>query len=177
MVTFLFVSASAFGSYQAFEFTESVTFCGATCHTPMKPEFVAHQSSSHANVACVACHVGPGAGWYVKSKVNGAYKLYSVTFNKFPRPIKTPVHNLRPADQIWEQCHWAEKFYGAQLKVVNHYSYDQNNTLRRTRMLINVGAGSPTTGVLAGIHWHMNIANEVIYIPTDEQRQIIPWIR
>ena len=31
-VTFLFISASAFGSYRAFEYTESVGFCGQTCH-------------------------------------------------------------------------------------------------------------------------------------------------
>ncbi len=177
LVTFLFISASAFGSYRAYEFTESVTFCGATCHVPMKPEFVAYQASAHARVRCVDCHVGAGAGWYVRSKLSGAYQLYSVTFNKYPRPIKTPVHNLRPAPETCEQCHWPEKFFGAQLKVINHYAYDQNNTLRQTRMLINVGGGSPATGVVAGIHWHMNIANEVTYINTDEQRQVIPWVR
>jgi len=177
LVTFLFISASAFGSYRAYEFTESVTFCGATCHVPMKPEFVAYQASAHARVRCVDCHVGAGAGWYVRSKLSGAYQLYSVTFNKYPRPIKTPVQNLRPAPETCEQCHWPEKFFGAQLKVINHYAYDQNNTLRQTRMLINVGGGSPATGVVAGIHWHMNIANEVTYINTDEQRQVIPWVR
>jgi NapC/NirT cytochrome c family, N-terminal region len=177
LVTFFFVSASAFGSYRAYEYTESVAFCGATCHTPMKPEFVAYQASPHARVRCVDCHVGPGAGWYVRSKLSGAYQLYSVTFNKYPRPITTPVHNLRPAPETCEQCHWPEKFFGAQLKVFNHYAYDQANTLRQTRMLINVGGGSPATGAVAGIHWHMNIANEVTYISTDNQRQVIPWVQ
>ena len=177
LVTFLFISASAFGSYRAYEYTESVTFCGASCHTPMKPEFVSYQASPHARVRCVDCHVGPGAGWYVRSKLSGAYQLYSVAFNKFPRPITTPVHNLRPAPETCEQCHWPEKFFGAQLKVFNHYGYDEKNSLRQTRMLINVGGGSPATGVVAGIHWHMNIANEVTYIPLDEQRQTIPWVQ
>ena len=45
------------------------------------------------------------------------------------------------------------------------------------RMLINVGGGSPSTGVVAGIHWHMNIANEMTYLSTDERRQVIPWVR
>ncbi|MGH9880396.1 MAG: cytochrome c3 family protein, partial [Pyrinomonadaceae bacterium] len=139
LVTFFFVSASAFGSYRAYEYTESVTFCGATCHAPMKPEFVAYQAAPHARVRCVDCHVGPGAGWYLRSKLSGAYQLYSVTFNKYPRPITTPVHNLRPAPETCEQCHWPEKFFGAQLKVFNHYGYDQTNTLRQMRMLINVG--------------------------------------
>ena len=176
-ITSLFISASAFGSYKAYEYTESVSFCGQTCHTVMKPEHVAYQAGAHARVGCVGCHVGPGAGWYVRSKLSGAYQLYSVTFNKYPRPITTPVHNLRPAQETCEQCHWPEKFFGAQLKVFSHYAYDEKNTLRQTRMLINVGGGSPTTGVVAGIHWHMNIANKIEYISTDDHRQQIPWVR
>src|SRR6185369_15094110 len=31
--SFLFVCMSAFGSYKAYEYTESVSFCGETCHT------------------------------------------------------------------------------------------------------------------------------------------------
>lgn len=177
LITFLFVCASAFGSYKAYEYTESVSFCGKSCHSVMKPEYVAYQAGSHARVGCVGCHVGPGAGWYVRSKISGAYQLYSVTFNKYPRPITTPVHNLRPAQDTCEQCHWPEKFFGAQLKVFNHYAYDEKNSLRQTRMLINVGGGSPTTGVVAGIHWHMNIANTIEYVSTDDHRQIIPWVQ
>jgi hypothetical protein len=97
VVTFFFISASAFGSYRAFEYTESVSFCGETCHTVMKPEFKSYQAGAHARVRCVDCHVGSGAGWYARSKLSGAYQLYSVTFNKYSRPINTPVHNLRPA--------------------------------------------------------------------------------
>jgi hypothetical protein len=176
LVTFLFISASAFGSYRAFEYTESVGFCGQTCHV-MKPERTAYQAGAHARVGCVGCHVGPGAGWYVRSKISGAYQLYSVTFNKYSRPITTPVHNLRPAQETCEQCHWPEKFFGAQLKVFNRYGYDEKNSLRQRRMLINVGGGSPQTGLVTGIHWHMNIANDVSYISIDDHRQQIPWVR
>jgi nitrate/TMAO reductase-like tetraheme cytochrome c subunit len=175
-IVFVFISASAFGSYRAFEYTESVNFCGQTCHV-MKPEFTAYQAGAHARVGCVGCHVGPGAGWYVKSKLSGAYQLYSITFNKYSRPIPSPVHNLRPAQGTCEQCHWPEKFFGAQMKVFNRYGYDEQNTLRQRRMLINVGGGSPTTGMVAGIHWHMNIANEITYISTDDHRQVIPWVQ
>lgn len=176
LVMFLFISASAFGSYRAYEYTESVGFCGQTCHV-MKPERTAYQAGAHARVGCVGCHVGPGAGWYVRSKLSGAYQLYSVTFDKYPRPITTPVHNLRPAQETCEQCHWPEKFFGAQMKVFNRYAYDEQNSLRQRRMLINVGGGSPTTGLVTGIHWHMNIANEVDYISIDDHRQVIPWVR
>ena len=99
LITFVFVSASAFGSYRGYEYTESVNFCGETCHTVMKPEFTAYQAGAHARVGCVGCHVGPGASWYLRSKLSGAYQLYSVTFKKYSRPITTPVHNLRPAQE------------------------------------------------------------------------------
>jgi len=177
VITFLFVSASAFGSYRGYEYTESVNFCGETCHTVMKPEFTAYLAGAHARVGCVGCHVGPGASWYVRSKISGAYQLYSVTFNKYPRPITTPVHNLRPAQDTCEKCHWPEKFFGAQMKVFNRYGYDEQNTLRQRRMLINVGGGSPASGLVTGIHWHMNIANEVTYVSIDDHRQVIPWVR
>jgi nitrate/TMAO reductase-like tetraheme cytochrome c subunit len=176
-VTVLFLFVSAFGSYQAFEYTESVEFCGQRCHTVMKPEFTAYLAGAHARVRCVDCHVGSGADWYVKSKLSGAYQLYSVTFNKYSRPITTPVHNLRPAPETCEQCHWPEKFFGAQMKVFNRYGNDEHNTLHQRKMLINVGGGSPTNGAVEGIHWHMNIANEVLYIATDDHRQQIPWVQ
>ena len=174
--TLVFISVSAFGSYKAFEYSESVVFCGETCHTVMKPEYMAYKAGAHARVRCVDCHVGSGADWYVKSKLSGAYQLYSVTFNKYSRPITTPVHNLRPAPDTCEQCHWPEKFFGGQMKVFNRYGNDEQNTLHQTRMLLNVGGGSPVTGQVTGIHWHVNAANEVKYINTDEQRQVIPWV-
>jgi nitrate/TMAO reductase-like tetraheme cytochrome c subunit len=176
-LTFLFIFVSAFGSYRAYEYTNSVAFCGQLCHSVMNPEFVAYQASPHARVRCVDCHVGPGADWYVKSKLSGLYQVYSVWFEKYERPIPTPVHSLRPAQETCEQCHWPEKFFGAQLKVFNRYGYDETNTLRQIRMLINTGGGSPTTGLVTGIHWHMNIANEITYIASDNQRQEIPWVR
>ncbi|MBV9242991.1 MAG: NapC/NirT family cytochrome c [Acidobacteria bacterium] len=175
--TVLFLFVTAFSSYTMFEYTESVEFCGTRCHTVMKPEYTAYLAGSHARVRCVDCHVGSGADWYVKSKLAGAYQLYSVTFNKYSRPITTPVHNLRPAPDTCEQCHWPEKFFGSQMKVFNRYGNDEHNTLHQRKMLINVGGGNPQTGEQEGIHWHMNIANEINYIATDDHRQQIPWVQ
>jgi nitrate/TMAO reductase-like tetraheme cytochrome c subunit len=168
---------SAVGSYKAYEFTDSVQFCGQLCHTVMHPEFVAYQASPHARVACVECHVGSGASWYVKSKLSGARQVYYTALGTFPRPIPTPVHNLRPAPDTCEQCHWPKKFWGAQLKTFTHYGSDEQNTPRVIRLLIKTGGGDPSLGQMGGgIHWHMNIANKITYFATDEQRQTIPWV-
>jgi len=173
----VFVLISAVGSYRTYEFTDSVQFCGQTCHTVMSPEYTTYLQSPHARVECVQCHVGPGAGWYVRSKLSGSYQVYSAIFHKYPRPIPTPVENLRPAQQTCEQCHWPRKFYGAQLKVFYHYGSDEKNTPRQIRMLINTGGAEPSSGVPSGIHWHMNIGNRITYIATDAQRQVIPWVQ
>jgi hypothetical protein len=175
--TIIFMVGGAVLSYQAFHFTESVTFCGTTCHNVMQPEYTAYQNSPHARVACTECHVGSGAGWYTKSKLSGMYQVYAVLTKVFPRPIPTPVKNLRPAQETCEQCHWPRQFYGAQQRQFNHYKYDSTNTSWPINMLIKTGGGDPKTGQTAGIHWHMNICFKVEYIARDERRQDIPWVR
>ncbi len=177
MGSLVFIILSIMGSYQAFHHTESVEFCGQTCHTVMKPEFVAYQNSPHARVPCTDCHVGAGAGWYAKSKLAGAYQVYAVATNKYPRPIRTPIKNLRPAQETCEQCHWPERFFGAQQRQFNHFMYDEENSPWSINMLIKTGGGDPKTGQTSGIHWHMNISMKVEYIPRDERRQEIPWVR
>jgi len=173
---FLFLFISAFGSYRVFEYSESVTFCGQVCHV-MNPEFTAYNVSPHSQVRCVECHVGGGAEWYVRAKFNGVRQLYGVTFDSYNKPIQTPVHNMRPANDTCAKCHSADKFHGDVMKVFNHYGFDENNSLNQTRMLLKVGGGNPNTGQIGGIHWHMNISNEVTYIANDEHRQNIPWVR
>jgi nitrate/TMAO reductase-like tetraheme cytochrome c subunit len=174
----IFALMSAVGSYKAYEFTDSIQFCGQLCHSVMSPEFTAYAASPHARVACVECHVGSGASWYVKSKISGARQVYYTALGTFPRPIPTPVHNLRPASDTCEQCHWPKKFWGAQLKIFSHYGTDEQNTPRVLRLLIKTGGGDPTLGMgTGGIHWHMNISNKMTYFATDEQRQVIPWVQ
>jgi len=176
-VTFLFLMVTAVGSYRTYHFTESVEFCGQTCHTVMKPEFTAYQSSPHARVACVQCHIGPGADWFVKSKLSGAYQVYATLRNIYPRPIPVPIENLRPAQETCEQCHWPQKFFGNAERVNEHFFSDEENTPWNIRLLMKIGGGDPELGRVGGIHWHMNINNTVEYVATDHARQVIPWVR
>jgi nitrate/TMAO reductase-like tetraheme cytochrome c subunit len=173
---FVFVLLSAVGSYRAYEFTDSTTFCGELCHTVMHPEHTAHDHSPHARVSCVECHVGSGASWYVKSKMSGLRQVYKTVLGTYPHPIETPVTDLRPASQTCEQCHWPRQFWGAQLKVFNHFASDEANTPRQIRLLIKTGGGDPNSGQTAGIHWHMNIANKIEY-KSDPKRQTMAWVR
>jgi nitrate/TMAO reductase-like tetraheme cytochrome c subunit len=173
----LFLFLSAVGSYNTYNFTESVQFCGETCHTVMKPELVTYEHGPHARVACAECHIGPGATWFVRSKLSGTYQVYATLFDKFPRPIPTPIHNLRPAQETCEECHWPKKFVGNLDRTFNYFESDETNTPYSIRLLIKVGGGDPTHGPVGGIHWHMTVGNKVEYIATDTARQKIPWVR
>jgi len=143
----------------------------------MEPEYTAYQFSPHARVGCVQCHIGPGADWFVRSKFSGAYQVYAVLFNKYPKPIPTPIENLRPAQETCEQCHWPKNFFSEKLHKNTYYLSDEGNTKWSLDLLIKIGGGNIETGPTSGIHWHMNIANEVTYAAVDSQRMIIPWVK
>jgi len=175
--TTAFIVISAVGIYQAYHYTDSVAFCGLTCHTVMHPEYATYQDSPHARVECVACHIGPGVGWYARSKLSGLYQVYATIAGKYPKPIPTPIGNLRPAQETCEQCHWPSQFFGGQQRQFNYYLYDRTNTHWQINMLIKTGGGNPKTSQASGVHWHMNIARKVEYIARDKKRQDIPWVR
>ena len=172
------IGISALGTYRAYHFSESVSFCGETCHTVMKPEYTAYKSSPHANVSCTECHIGPGADWFVKSKINGLKQVWNTALNKYPRPIETPIHNLRPAKDTCYMCHWPDKFFGSVLMSRTYYRAESSkNNPWTVHMLINVGGGDSRHGRGQGIHWHMAVDNSIDYVATDDKRLTIPWVR
>ena len=173
----IFLLLSAVGSYEAFHYSESVEFCGTLCHEVMEPEYVAYQNSPHARVSCVDCHVGSGADWYVRSKMSGMYQVYAVTTNIFPRPIPTPVANLRPARETCERCHWPEKFYAQQNRLEKYYMADEENTEWDISLQIKTGPGYSALGLSEGIHWHINPDIEIEYKASSADREFIPWVK
>ncbi|MHC1707173.1 MAG: cytochrome c3 family protein [Bacteroidales bacterium] len=177
LMTFLFLIASAMGSYMAFQYTESVEFCGTLCHKVMEPEHTTYLHSPHARVACVECHVGEGADWYVKSKLSGLYQVYAAAFNLFPRPITTPVHSLRPARETCEKCHWPQKFYAHKLRSDLRYVSDSLNTEWSYSLLMKIGPSYSALGLKEGIHWHINPDIRIEYIAGTKDRESIPWIK
>jgi hypothetical protein len=173
----VFVAATAInglilgiGTYKGVEVMESTPFCGAACHKVMAPEYTTYKRSPHARVKCVECHIGPGANWFVKSKLSGSWQLVSVAFDLYPRPIPVPVHNLRPARETCEQCHWPNKFVGDRFKVNTHYQEDEANTEVKTVLVVKVGGRQ--SGHSNGIHWHVD-PDHVVRYRADEKRQAI----
>ena len=161
-------------SYEGVVYMDSTQFCGQVCHTVMQPEYTAYRNSPHSRVACVECHIGPGAPWFVRSKLSGMGQVIAVTFNSYERPIPSPVKSLRPSQDICENCHWPERFTGDRVRVIDKYSEDEANTPLKSVLLLHIGGGSRGEGIHS---WHIKPGRETYYYPSDERRQVIPWVQ
>jgi len=170
VLTLINVVILSAATYKGVETMESTAFCGKTCHSVMQPEHTAFQRGAHASAACVDCHIGPGAGWFVKSKLSGSWQVISVAFDLYPRPIPTPVHSLRPARETCEQCHWPAKFVGDRLKVIDAFNDDEANTPSKTVLLLRVGGRQGSAS--HGIHWHVDPGVQIRYL-SDPSRETI----
>ena len=157
-------------TYKGVEIMDSVAFCGTACHVVMEPEYTAHQRSPHSRVKCVDCHIGPGADWFVRSKLDGAWQMVAVTLDIYPRPIPTPLHDLRPARDTCEQCHWPTVFVGDKLKIETTFDEDEDNTELRNAILLKVGGLHGRES--HGIHWHVDPGVEIRY-RSDSSRMTI----
>lgn len=175
MATFLNIVIFTTAAYRGTQYMDSVQFCGQTCHTVMQPEFTAYLNSSHSRVACVQCHIGPGASWFVRSKVSGVRQVFAVAFHDYPRPIPSPVEQLRPARATCEECHWPQRFLGNVLLIRNHYKDDEANTSSTSVLLMKVGGRSAAGSV--GIHgYHLDPGVRITYIATDSKRQVVAQV-
>lgn len=159
-------------TYRAVEHMDSVQFCGATCHVVMKPEYTAYQNSPHSKVECVKCHIGPGASWFVQSKLSGVRQVFAVAFNTYEKPIPTPVHNLRPARDTCEGCHWPDKYGGDRLRVISHFDDEGKET--KSVLLMRIGGASVSGKGIHGAHVGRGI--QIRYAHSDEKREQIPWV-
>jgi hypothetical protein len=152
---------------------ETVQFCGQSCHV-MQPEFTAHKSPPHQSVACVECHVTPGASGWVKSKMAGTRQLMAVVFSNYPRPIESAMESNRlvSSAETCEQCHSREKVSGPRLRVISHFKDDEANSRTETVLLMQVGGGAR-----GGIHGaHLGPGVHIRYAAADKKRQEIPWV-
>jgi nitrate/TMAO reductase-like tetraheme cytochrome c subunit len=177
IATIFLLFLSTYGSFEAYHLTESVEFCGTLCHKVMEPEYTAYQNSPHANVKCVECHVGSGTSWYVKSKLSGLHQVYAVLTKTYPSPIETPIHDLRPARETCEKCHWPQKFYARTLHTNRYFLADSLNTEWDVILQMKIGPETQGLGFNEGIHWHINPDVNIEYISENDKREVITYVK
>jgi nitrate/TMAO reductase-like tetraheme cytochrome c subunit len=173
--TILNVMIFGLASYKGVSYMDSKEFCGLSCHTVMAPEYNAYENSPHSRVECVQCHIGPGAGWFIRAKLSGLRQVFAVTFHTYSRPIPSPVKYLRPARDTCEQCHWPQRFSGDKFILKTNYKDDEKNTPMTTALVMKIGGRASSGSV--GIHGrHLDDDSRIHYISTDERRQVIPVV-
>jgi hypothetical protein len=94
-------------------------------------------------------------------------------FHTYETPIPTPVHNLRPARETCESCHWPQKYGEDRLRIIDKFGDDENNTLTKTVLLMKIGGGNKGVGIHGT---HLGPGVHIRYGHSDPQRQTIPWI-
>jgi hypothetical protein len=159
-------------SYRGAAYMDSPEFCGQSCHV-MHPEYTAYKIAPHSHVDCVDCHIGSGAQSFIAAKVEGTRQLVDVAFDSYPRPIPSPVRNLRPARVICEGCHTPTRFVGERLLVKSKFADDAQNSETQTVLVLHLG-GLDGLSHLTGIHGvHLG---HIEYVATDPSRTNIPWV-
>jgi nitrate/TMAO reductase-like tetraheme cytochrome c subunit len=161
------------GVIYAWDYTNSPSFCGTTCHT-MPPEYSAWQRSPHARVSCVECHIGRDIITTTFTRKAGDL-MHVVRYSSGQFTFPLYAESMIPARESCERCHWPEKFANDRSIIVKRYQDDFKNTLISTYLLMKTGGGTQREGLGKGIHWH--IENDVEFIATDELKQNIPWIQ
>ncbi|MBI9043097.1 MAG: NapC/NirT family cytochrome c [Anaerolineaceae bacterium] len=158
--------------FLGWDYTNSNEFCGTFCHT-MPPQYSTYLRSPHAGVNCVDCHLGR-AGTFTKviRKVeDGTMTLTGMITGSYEYPLR--AHNMRPANEACETCHYPEKFSYDSLTKIS--SFEENSTPFTTYLLMKTGGGSSREGLGFGIHWH--IENEVLFYDANHAEQDIFYVR
>ena len=163
LVNLAIIAVAGFG---AAHYMESTSFCGQVCHEPMKPQFVALQVGAHARVACVNCHVSPGASGAIRAKMNGTRQLYEVALGHYPRPIKAEGRVPSAADTC-VTCHRPGFTPRDTTKVIRDYSDDEANTESVTTL------DMATTR----IHWHARPDLRMEFAVSAQDPNVVTYIR
>jgi hypothetical protein len=169
VIVLIVIVAGAYG----WDYANSPSFCGYTCHT-MPPQNATYLVSPHSNVYCTDCHIGRSfLGTQLARKTEDLYEVYSMVFHTYEFPIM--ASRSRPARETCEKCHRPDTFSYDSLRVINHYQDDQANTPFSIYLSLKTGGGAKVEGLGKGIHWH--IVNKVEFYTTDPLQQNIPYIR
>lgn len=177
VLTTINVAIVALAAYKSVEYADSTEFCTGVCHTPMRPQAVAHRASVHASISCASCHVGPGPEGFAQAKLSGVRRLAAMADASYERPVPVPVHDLPAAGATCGSCHTPTRYIGDRVRQFRYYSDDETTSEQVTTLTLSVGGGGWEDGGPRGIHWHASPGTRIEYIAADETRETIPWVR
>ncbi len=161
------------GGIVAWEYSNSDAFCATMCHSVHPEETRAHNTSVHARVNCVECHMGRLSTLHlIGLKPTHAKELWGMIVG-YERPLTSST--LRPSSDHCESCHWPSVVHSDTVVLKKRYATDEESSETVYRLTLHTGVGTVRDQKAKGIHWH--IENEVSFIAPDPQRRSIPWVQ
>ncbi|MGH9593588.1 MAG: NapC/NirT family cytochrome c, partial [Bryobacteraceae bacterium] len=139
VTTVMNIAIAGYAAFGAVSYMDSNSFCGRACHFVMAPEYTALAAGSHAQVECVACHIGPGAAGFIKAKMGGIRQLAMLATNTYSRPIPGAADSMMPAKVRCERCHSLIRQTGDKLVIFSRFNDDEQNTPATTVLAVHVG--------------------------------------
>lgn len=171
MMIGVMTAISSFGTYKAYEYSQSNQFCGLTCHSVMEPEFLAHQQSFHAKVQCAECHIGSTAAEHIQAKLAGVHQLFAMISGNIQKPLPVErVHQKRMAQSICGDCHWLDKEQENRVKEYTYYIMEDDQSEWKLQLQMNLKGEK-------GIHSHMGHNREVYLVSDEKDPGRILWVK
>ncbi len=157
------------------EYTNSDEFCAVMCHSVHPEESASHNTSAHARVHCVECHMGRNSTLKLISMKPTHFKELWGMIAGYERPLH--ASGMRPAREACESCHWPQTEHHDSLTVNKRYGTDPKSSETDYRITLHTTANAEREipWKVTGIHWH--IANDVEYKSPDVQGESIPWVQ
>ncbi len=110
-------------------------------------------------------------------KLSGLHQVYATITKTYPSPIEVPLHDLRPARETCERCHWPQKFYSRKLQTNKYYLADSLNSEWDIILQMKIGPEYSDLGFTEGIHWHINPDINIEYLSENDKRELITYVK
>lgn len=173
VVGLIALAAIGAGGIVAWEYSNSDRFCANVCHSVHPEETRSHNTSFHARVQCVECHMGRLSTLQLMAlKPTHAKELWGMIVG-YERPLTSST--LRPSRDHCESCHWPPAEHHDSIALKKRYATDPESSETTYRLTLHTGFGTVREKNAKGIHWH--IENDVSFIALDPQRREIPWVQ
>ncbi len=165
---------TSYTSYSVFHHSESVDFCGSSCHEPMGPTLTAYKESPHRAISCTRCHVGDGPRGFLEAKLSGTRQLIETIADSYSRPIIAPRDKLNVPHESCTSCHVPGTSAHFRLEHRVRVASAAENTFRPLFMALKTAGGADRLINPKGYHWHHA---EIAYASADDKGWTIPWVR
>jgi nitrate/TMAO reductase-like tetraheme cytochrome c subunit len=138
-------------AFAGVEYTGTSRFCGTTCHI-MATYHVSWKNGTHKDVACVDCHIPPGATSYIHAKLNGFGQVVDDWLN---RTSTKPSASVSDFACLRSGCHVVGDL-GEVEKEGRPYKFDHAKHLDLTYKGLEVHCTTCHSHVQGDTHFEVN---------------------